>query len=450
MEPFSSQSLWRQVSLHTPVIWTSVDVDMFLMYERSDRSTSTTISILSVFLQRSQAHPIHVQLDLHPELGAAQQLFNLLREESKRWASFKFSVPRYALASANASDIAKLTICPNPIFSFNILREIDLERLSEIPGWMELLKAFGQSPSLRKVALTDVQYVMEVFSDFPWSRLHGLKVFETWKINGSSVRLNYPETFVEDILSKSPPLEELETSQYMWRKSPALSFGPGRLLDGQCIVELTLRGWSPGPERLDHMDVSSLYLPSLQHLRLYNGARNEMNQIVEMLERSSCRLISVWLIDITLLEVTVKRLLSTSRGSLRKVVLLGRTIGPSLLECFFSSSYTDTSRSHFFLPHLEELDVSQMLMVDLGPYDRVLGHKFPSNLSCFHHELEIRVNPMKDSIALLTKPVPDHELAQRLLTEVNSRQVQTTIAAGWDATGTALEVRLAKLDRELG
>ena len=140
-------------------------------------------------------------------------------------------------------------------------------------------------------------------------------------------------------------------------------------------MELELSGWTSGPgtERLDDIDISSIYLPSLRHLTVWSESRDDLNQIIKLVEHSSCPLTSITLHCSNFLEVTVKRLLSLLRMSLREVALGGSYhIRHALLDCFFSSS-PSSKQSDFYLPHVEELEITTMVMVDLRPYDRVLG-----------------------------------------------------------------------------
>ena len=89
MAGYLSRSSWRHVSPHTPTIWLSVCVNMKKLLGKSE---STSTSILSIVLQRSHARLLCIQLICYPPLKGAQPLFDLLRNESDRWSSFK-SVP---------------------------------------------------------------------------------------------------------------------------------------------------------------------------------------------------------------------------------------------------------------------------------------------------------------------------------------------------------------------
>ena len=66
----------------------------------------------------------------------------------------------------------------------------------------------------------------------------------------------------------------------------------------------------------------------------------------------------------------------------------------------------------FYLPDTEEIEITTMVMVDLRPYDRVLGAEFPSNLSCFHDRLRVRVDIRNGEIVVV--PYSETKLALRL------------------------------------
>ncbi|KAJ8091178.1 hypothetical protein PM082_004154 [Marasmius tenuissimus] len=429
---------WRQVSTNTPIIWTSICMDMLWLYGISPQIPAT--SVLSTILERSRDHLLEIQLVFHPELREAQRLFDLLCAESGRWASF--SLPGNSDTAFNASAVANLSLRPNLSFSFAALREVDVKQLSELPGGLELLVALAQSPFLRKLRMIDVKYVEKLFAQIPWSQLTHLEVnaYDDERFRGWLRHTGYPRGFCADVVAKSPNLEVFRTWKWSWTRF--LPIGPReRGADYlSYIVELDLYGWAPGPTRPDDMDISSLHLPSLRHLtlrELCGNPFNDLNSIIKMVERSSCRLLSVSVFGATFLDVTVKRFLSISRGSLRKVVLRGRIIGSTLLECFFSHSLqTDENNPAF--PYLEELDADRLMLVDLEPYDRVLGLEMPFSMARFHRQLSIHVMATKNSVAFLTTPVPNEtELLQEL---------GMVLVAGWHPGAyTPLEATIENL-----
>ncbi|KAK1227047.1 hypothetical protein PQX77_009957 [Marasmius sp. AFHP31] len=408
---------WRQVSTNTPIIWTSICMNMLWLYGISPQIPAT--SVLSTILERSRDHLLEIQLVFHPELGEAQRLFDLLCNESERWATFKFSLPGNSGTVFNASAVANLSIRPNlpSSSSFAALREVDVNRLSELPGGLALLAALAQSPCLRKLVLVDVKYVGKLFARIPWSQLTHFEVNDNERFRGWLRRTGYPLWFCAEVLFKSPNLEVLRTWKWSWTKCLPIEPRERGADSSIYIVELDLYGWAPGPARPDDMDVLSLRLPSLRHLTLRElggSSLNDLDSIIKMVERSSCRLFSVSLFDATFLDVTVKRLLSISRGSLRKIVLRGRIIGSTLLEHFFSHS-SKTEDNYPFFPYLEELDADRLMLADLGPYDRVLGLEMPFSMARFHRQLSIHVVVAKNSVTFLTMPVLNEtELLQEL------------------------------------
>ncbi|KAL0057968.1 hypothetical protein AAF712_015377 [Marasmius tenuissimus] len=405
-------SRWRQVSVDTPVIWTSICMDMEALLEEPYIPAT---SVLSTILERTRDRLLDIRLIFHPEFGEAQHLFDLLCDESERWATFRVRLPGDSHTSFSASAVAKLSLRPKSPSSFSALREADVNRFSDLPGGLELLGAFIQSPSLRKLVLVDVEYVEGFFAQIPWSQLTHFEVNDAERFNGWPGWTGYPEDFTMEVLAKAPNLGRLGTWKYSWTRNLSLeprSHAANSRLSN--IVELDLYGWKPGPGRPDDMDVASLHLPSLQHLTLrqLGDPANDMDTIMEMVERSSCQLLSVSLFGATFLDVMVKRFLSIFKGSLQKVVLQGRIIGPTLLECFFSHS---SQTLDTFFPHLKELDINQLMLADLELYDRVLGLEIPSSMSRFHRRICIHATSTKNSTAFLTKPVPKEiELLQEL------------------------------------
>ncbi|KAJ8091174.1 hypothetical protein PM082_004150 [Marasmius tenuissimus] len=405
-------SRWRQVSADIPAIWTTICVDMEELVKNLEIPAT---SILSTTLERTKGHPLDIRLVFHPEFEQAQRLFDLLRTESGRWATFKFRLPKDSYMSFSASTVARLSLHPSPSSSFAALREADAIRLCDFPGGLELLTAFAQSPSLRKLVLFNVKYVGSVFAQIPWHQLTQFEVHRLeWAVGEWAFRWNYPKDFSTGVLSKSPNLGEFGTLHYSWTRNLSLDQHSNTRNSLSSLVELDLHEWYPEPERVAGLDISSLYLPSLQYLTLRNLTSNDLDPIMEMIERSSCRLLSASLFHTNLLDLTVKRFLFVSRESLRKVVLLqGRNIGSPLLECFFShSSRTDR---YLCFPRLEELEIDQLMLVDLEPYDRVLGLEIPFGMSRFHRQLRIHVVSPKNSTNLLSILGPSEtELLQEL------------------------------------
>ncbi|KAL0057964.1 hypothetical protein AAF712_015373 [Marasmius tenuissimus] len=390
-------------------------------------------------MERSRGYPLDIRLVFHPEFDQAQRLFDLLRDECERWATFKFHLPGGSHTPFRASAVSRLSLRPNPSSSFAALRQVDVNRLSDIPGGLDLLMAFGNSSLLTKLVLFDVKYVEEVFARLPWSQLTHFVVKDFERCIGYPERTGYPDHFPTEVLSKSPNLKAFGTWKYSWTR--ILPLEPRSHPDSlSTIIELDLYGWTPTQSEpghgVDDMDISSLHLPSLRHLTLrkLGNTSNDLNSITKMIERSSCRLLSVSLLSVTLLDVTVKRFLSVSGGSLRKIVMRGRIIGPTLLECFFShSSQTDW---HPLLPHLEELNINRLMLADLEPYDRVLGLEMPFSMSRFHRQLRIHVISTKNSVASLTTPVPNEI---ELLQELGMALVSGTMRINYNAPGALVE-----------
>ncbi|KAK1227042.1 hypothetical protein PQX77_009952 [Marasmius sp. AFHP31] len=411
-------------------------------------------SILSTTLERTRGQPLDIRLVLHPEFEQAQHLFDLLRTESRRWATFKFRLPKNSYMSFSASTVAGLSLHPSSSCSFTALREVDVIRLCDFPGGSELLTAFVQSPSLRNLVLFNVKYVGSVFAQIPWHQLTHFEVHRLeWCVGEWAFRWNYPKDFSTEVLSKSPNLEVFGSLHYSWTRNLLLDQHSNASNSLSSIVELDLHEWYPDPERVDGIDISSLYLPSLQYLTLRNLTSNDLDPIMKMIERSSCHLLSASLFHTNLLDLTIKRFLFTSRESLRKVALLqGRNIGSPLLECFFShSSRTD---EYLCFPNLEELEVDQFMLVDLEPYDRVLGLEIPLNMSRFHRQLRVHVVSPKNSVKLLTTLGPSEteflqELGRALChghIRVESGAFRTVIEVSYLLNGHALPLIISRAE----
>ena len=89
---------------------------------------------------------------------------------------------------------------------------------------------------------------------------------------------------------------------------------------------------------------------------------------------------------------------------------------PLFVEYFFShSSQTQPDSWDPYFLHLEELEIEGLMLVDLEPYNTVLGLEIPFGMSRFHRQLSVHVVSTKHSVALLTSPVPNEtEVLQNL------------------------------------
>ncbi|KAL0564187.1 hypothetical protein V5O48_017865, partial [Marasmius crinis-equi] len=398
-EPDALPWILGQVSIHTPTIWTSIHVKMDELFGRTEVGS---VALLSNVLERSRPFPLHIQIVLHHGFRAAQRVLDLICDESERWASFK-----YKALSANFRGVRTLgsnMVLPKPVLSMPALREFEVDRLEwhRKHTWgLELLRALRQSPHLEKVILTDTPYVRNIFETFPWKQLVHFEIrFLVFNFRGMS----YPQDFATDVISKSPNLQTFGTHDYFWKRDLSLPLSLPPHLDMSCIVDLRLNQWNSQPS--GELYWSTLHLPFLQYLTLcgFSDPEKDLNGVTKMLENSSCRLLSISLLGITFLEETAKRILWTSRETLGKISLRGRIIGTSLLECFFSSSLE--SKAARIFPNLEELEAKFML-VDLEPYDRVLGLEIPMNSSRFHHQLRVEVDTTTERVMVIGTPIPN-------------------------------------------
>ncbi|KAL0563132.1 hypothetical protein V5O48_018944 [Marasmius crinis-equi] len=233
-----------------------------------------------------------------------------------------------------------------------MLRDVMINYLDTDNEARDVLEALVRSPCLTRVILVEVSYVEGFFTRLPWDHLIHLEIHP-----GASL-FGYPEhlTTTAHVLSKAPNLRTFGTTEYSWGRIISTSSNPiGANLSASGIVALEIHEWSYA--RAGRSTLSSLILPSLQHLILNvsDGSQHELDDVIKAVANSSCRLRSISLPEVALMEISVERLLCTSNSTLQKISLGGPILGHSLLECFMSKIGSSSSERLF--PKLEELDV---------------------------------------------------------------------------------------------
>ena len=133
--------------------------------------------------------------------------------------------------------------------------------------------------------------------------------------------------------------------QYPWKRTLPLD-RHFRAESLSTIVEIDLGEWDC-PQNPDYLNLPSLYLPCLQHLTLRLGSTlKDLTSVIQMLERSSCHLLSVALFNAIFLDIAIKRLLSLSLS-----LSLSHTRIPQG-NCPTRSSHGAAVRRILFLPFI--------------------------------------------------------------------------------------------------
>ena len=354
----ATPSYWRQLALHTPVLWTLIDVDIDWIREQNHLWTKF---LLDTVLKRSNQllldvvilYPLYMQ---ESQLCSRWQgLFDRLCDETERWRSFH-------LTSKFSWGYKEFPICSPPQgTSFASLVEVKIS--GEHRGKaVALFRALGGSPRLERLCLDRFDNVKDIIPDFPWFKLVELEVCRHYMYE-----LDFD--FLRNLLPLCSNLQTFSCPMYKWEM---ISLG-GRLPrttppSAHHIVNLSLKKRVSTERIARDLGLSSLSLPSLQYLEVDEQFVQGAAQIADLIERSGCSLTSLWFSNVDIMSVmSIIRLirLPQVQESLQELVLSGSIYGKTLLECFFGAcdSTTDMAKDPcFFLPSLRKLNINSFMV----------------------------------------------------------------------------------------
>jgi len=361
-------------------------------------------------------------------------LFHCVFDESGRWRTAHID-----FWYCNLDDYPIISLSQHPPFA--LLEEVTIECPREPLGG-ELLRAFGRSLRLKKLIVKeDCSEIEEVISDIPWSQL-------------AELELQDDDLFIEEetlakILLLCSNLRTFRAASYGWKKQDDHYTTPLSTSHAHTIVELSLTDSPDLANRIaSDLTLSNLVLPSLRHLRVNHQFEHDVDQIIDLIERSDCDLISLcysgWY---SMPEGSIERVLRTPRiqRSLQKLTIKGPIYGSALLKCFFDASNTTyPTTSSTFLPKLQELSIERFIASGINAYGRLLGRTLPSrrfgDIFC---QLGVTANFTNDSenIRFNVTPLTEHSLVNFLWNVVTTlKEVDRIIPNYYSAAANRMDV----------
>ncbi|KAL0066654.1 hypothetical protein AAF712_006257 [Marasmius tenuissimus] len=341
--------VWRNAALSTPSLWTSIWIDTG---ELGPQNADVCVSNLSNVLERTQDQPLNVQIIIRfPPFGPCshpasrwQPLFDVLRSQSHRWRSLVLDFSGNRGISPVFPDLHPLSS------AFDILETVELRHICR-SSYIPLLQSLECAPNLQRITLAPFDTLCEGTSPlpFPWHQLHHLD------LSGLYGALPLPQVF--SALAQCTQLHTLIARQTRLLLPPTINFHAAHEISIPSLRTLQLH-INPNPdfpsEHARDWLSSRLTLPNLHHLYVV-GVRwdtdVDLTSIFEMLDRSDCHITHLTLADITIMDVTIVRLLRHPRISqIKRLTLRGH-----LYRDMF-----DSLTIPGMLPGLEVLDVGMV------------------------------------------------------------------------------------------
>ncbi|KAJ8073927.1 hypothetical protein PM082_012205 [Marasmius tenuissimus] len=342
-------SLWRAISITTPYLWTFISLP-FDMMVKHDKTEEGSLAILRCALERSASLPLHIHIVMENREWF-QQLVDIVRAESHRWATFNYDHscynfdpdPHEPLIFPSKESLEEVPTIPN-LYEM----QIKYQRYSSSQEPMFRSVTAERLPKLTKMVLAE-WWDWDVLTDLPWQQLEHLEfLHETEPENRPD---GVPVLWLTETLSKCKRLETLILHPCPWeRPYPHEEVEP---LVHEALRTLEFR---PNVEYRKHgakghaiLGLEWLTAPRLENFVLPDiDMEREVDSIVKMVEQSYCQLKRVACRGMMLSDRTVGRFLRAVGGSITDLTLEGQ-IFEQLFECIRDEED--------FLPNLEELDV---------------------------------------------------------------------------------------------
>ncbi|KAK1219639.1 hypothetical protein PQX77_017629 [Marasmius sp. AFHP31] len=265
-------------------------------------------------LERAQDQPLNVQIIIRfPPFGQCshsanrwQPLFNVLRSQSHRWRSLVLDFSGNRGISPVFPDLHPLSS------GFNILETAELRHVCR-SSYIPLLQSLERAPNLQRITLSPFDTLCEGTSPlpFPWHQLNHLD------LSGLYGALPLHQVF--SALTQCTQLYTLIARQTRLLLPPMINFHTAQEISIPSLKTLQLH-INPHPdfpsEHARDWLSSRLTLPNLHHLHLV-GVRwdtdIDLTSIFDTLDRSDCHITHLTLADITIMDVTIVRLLRHPR-----------------------------------------------------------------------------------------------------------------------------------------
>ncbi|KAL0568925.1 hypothetical protein V5O48_013045 [Marasmius crinis-equi] len=397
---------------------------------------TSAFGMLLTILKRSRKRKLHVHITTDGQPRSQETLtpfFNLLRSSSSRWASLTL-LGRKKVSVTSAGQ----TLCPSLHDGFFSLEQVTIEDIDTYDPDGKLRNALVDAPCLRSVSinkpgqlnwpqLTKLELPDRV--DIPsilalglCKNLHTLIIAMPWQL------LHFPD---DDLVPSLPPihLDRLQKLRVALDLDPEVSNVP--------ITHWT-ETRAPIPT-IPSIICNALTVPHLSHLELSTSItlNSDIDSIIALIQRSSCKLNSIVIEGMLLMDVTIERLLrAVSCPTITSLSLSGLPI-PYL----FDAMRDDPDH---FLPNLEHLSVTCVP----SPAEYVLP---PGTIDAVSHLVKSRVgriqtlgldNPSNDVVEDLTKNCPHLEI------HTNKRGGNTQTATSRDETDSLNQLVLQPVLRE--
>ncbi|KAK1226794.1 hypothetical protein PQX77_010201 [Marasmius sp. AFHP31] len=349
---------WRHASLHTPYLWSTI-----LVWD----TTPTCLKMAKQWLERSATHPLNLILFLFPSSEedvdeGAGQVLSALTEHIHRWRSLDLHMcdisagNRFGLQLPSSPDAA-------PLLERVVVQEADSLTIDEAESFW---RTVGGYSAVRHAAWSTS--LMGPMSCLPlvgtrWDKLTSLR----------------SELIVDDhtlqYLSQCGNLESLTVSIL---QSPS----PGEVAPRRCYPLLQLRRLVIASYRSDTpltLFLQSIEVPSLSDLEL-TGGWNSNKAWMDLFERSSCRLKTLWLCDDTFSGDAAPQCLSSPA-----VVDLEELTVELVYEantCLKFLTWTSEAR---FLPVLRKINVRGTARFTSGHFEGMLKSRLEHPRNTLEH-----------------------------------------------------------------
>ncbi|KAK1222308.1 hypothetical protein PQX77_014848 [Marasmius sp. AFHP31] len=320
------------------------------MMVEHDKMEEGSLATLRCALERSASLPLHIHVVMDNREWF-QQLVDIVRAESHRWATFTYDHqcynydpdPHEPLIFPPKESLEEVPSIPN-LYEM----QIKYQRYSDSQEPMFRSVTAERFPKLTKMVLVE-WWDWDVFANLPWQQLEHLEFLH--EHDPENHPDGVPVLWLAETLSRCKRLETLVLHPCPWERSD-----PPEMVEP--VVNETLRTleFRPNVEYRKHgakgpsiLGLEWLTAPRLENLVLPDlDMEREVDSIVKMVEQSYCQLKRVACRGMMMSDRTVERFLRAVGGSILSLTLEGQ-IFEHLFECIRDKED--------FLPYLEELEV---------------------------------------------------------------------------------------------